>query len=38
VLVAVDEVEFRDENHEGKKDVHLQSGEAPGTGETLYTG
>ena len=28
VLVAVDEIEFRDENHEGKKDVHLKSGEA----------
>ena len=28
VLIAVDEIEFRDENHEGNKDVHLKSGEA----------
>ena len=28
MLIAVDEIEFRDENHEGNKDVHLKSGEA----------
>ena len=28
VLVAIDEIQFRDENHDGGKDLHLKSGEA----------
>lgn len=28
VLIAVDEIEFRDENHDGDRDIHLKSGEA----------
>jgi quercetin dioxygenase-like cupin family protein len=28
VLIALDEIEFRDENHEGDRDLHLKSGEA----------
>jgi hypothetical protein len=37
-LIAVDEIEFRDENHEGNKDVHLKSGKRSGTQEVLCTG
>jgi quercetin dioxygenase-like cupin family protein len=28
VLIALDEIEFRDENHDGDRDLHLKSGEA----------
>ena len=28
LLIALDEIEFRDENHDGDRELHLKSGEA----------